>query len=185
MRACRESTDRLSVIVQHIPAAAKTVLDIGSNTGYFLFSLNEMGFYCHGLEIDPDLVHFTNLAAFIKGSRGLSCECGKLNKIYVDSMPPYDVVICLSVMHHIVMADGLDEATALLCGLAQKTKQVFFFEMGQSNEIMADWAKRLPAMSPTPERWIADWLARCGFKRVKNIGTSRTTVPRFIFACYP
>jgi len=118
-------------------------------------------------------------------TKSVSSEWGNLDLTFVQHMPRYDVVLCLSIMHHIIMSEGIDAAEAVLKGLVQKTNHVMFFEMGQSNETKADWFYRLPRMEPDPEVWISQWLKKCGFKRVETIGTSQTTVPRYLFAAYP
>ncbi len=183
--ATRECEDRLTIIRNHLPANSKSVIDLGSNAGYYLFRLAELGYLCHGLESDPDLVHFTSLSIYLLNSKGISCECGKLTSSYVKSMPYYDVVLCLSVMHHIILAEGVDLANEIIKGLALRTNHVMLFEMGQSNEEKADWSRKLPKMEPNPQIWISEWLVKCGFKRVETLGTSDTTAPRFLFAAYP
>jgi SAM-dependent methyltransferase len=181
----RECKDRLGLIVGHLPPEACNVLDIGSNAGYYLFELAKRGYVCHGIESDPDLVCYTSLMTYLMERGNVSCEAGELDLAYIARMPRYDVILCLSVMHHIILAEGLETANAILEKLATKTNHVLFFEMGQSNEIHADWSGRLPAMEPDPETWISGWLVKSGFRRVRTIGTSRTTAPRFIIAAYP
>jgi hypothetical protein len=181
----RGCEDRLSIIKGHLPEQSRNVLDIGSNAGYYLFELAKLGYICHGLESDPDLVHYTALASYLQKAKGVSCEWGRLDLSYAEHMPCYDVILCLSVMHHIILAEGMNLAEGIGKVLARKTKYVMFYEMGQSNEIEADWSARLPRMEPDPETWIAQWLKQCGFRRVETIGTSSTTVPRFLFAAYP
>jgi hypothetical protein len=185
LASTRSCDDRLTLIREHLPQYSKNILDIGSNVGYYLFELSRMGYLCHGLESDPDLVCFTSLMTYATGMRGVSCECGKFDLSFVGRMPRYDVILCLSVIHHIILAEGMDVAESILQHLASKTNHVLFFEMGQSNEIQADWSKRLPAMEPDPETWISEWLLKSGFRRVKTIGVSRITVPRFLVAAYP
>ena len=183
--ATRPSEDRWTIIKSYLPAESKTVLDIGSNSGYYLFQFADLGYLCHGIDSDPDLVYFTSLQIYLLDIKGVSCECGNFDLTFVQRMPCYDVVLCLSIMHHIIMAEGISTAEAALKGLAQKTNHVVLFEMGQSNETKADWSHRLPRMEPNPEVWISQWLKKCGFKKVETIGTSQTTVARYLFAAYP
>jgi hypothetical protein len=185
LTSARRCDDRLAAIKQHFPPTGHNILDVGSNAGYYLFELAKNGYLCHGLERDPDLVCYTSLMCHAMGVSGVSCECGNLDPSFVERMPRYDVILCLSVMHHIILAEGMEIAQSILQQLALKTNRVLFFEMGQSNEIDADWATRLPAMEPDPETWISQWLVKSGFRHVKTIGTSRTTVSRFLFAAYP
>jgi hypothetical protein len=181
----RGCADRLSIIKDHLPEQSRNVLDIGSNAGYYLFELAKLGCLCHGLEADSDLVHYTTLASYLQKAKGVSCEWGRLDLSYVERMPCYDVILCLSVMHHIILAEGMNFAAEIGKGLARKTRHVMFYEMGQSNETKTDWSPRLPRMEPDPETWISQWLKQCGFARVRTIGTSTVRVPRFLFAAYP
>jgi hypothetical protein len=185
LRAARPSEDRWVMIKDHIPAGSKTVIDIGSNSGYYLVRFADLGYLSHGIESDPDLVYFTSLQNYLLDAKGVSCECGRFDLAFIQHMPRYDIVLCLSIMHHIIMSEGVNAAEAVLEGLAQKTNHVLFFEMGQSNETKADWFHRLPRMEPDPEVWISQWLRKCGFKKVETIGSSPTTVSRFLFAAYP
>lgn len=183
--ATRPSEDRWAMIRDHMPAESKTVFDIGSNSGYYLFQFANLGYLSHGIESDPDLVYFTSLQNYLLDAKGVSCECGRFDLRFIEHMPRYDVVLCLSIMHHIIMSEGIDVAEAVLKALVQKINHVMFFEMGQSNETKADWFYRLPRMQPDPEVWISLWLKKCGFKKIETIGTSQTTVPRYLFAAYP
>ncbi len=178
----RSCDDRLDIIKKHLPPSSRNIFDIGSNTGYYLFELAKLGYLCHGLESDADLVYYTALSTFLLDAKRVSCECGTLDPSFVERMPSFDVIICLSVMHHIILSEGMDFAEQVLKALASKTNHVLFFEMGQSNEIEADWSVRLPAMEPDPQTWISKWLLKSGYHKVQTIGTSQTTVPRFLFA---
>lgn len=185
LKNARSCQDRLVLIKKYLPRGCRNILDIGSNSGYYLFALAKLGYRCYGLEADSDLVLYAHLASYLLKAKGASCECGMLNLSFVERMPRYDVVLCLSVMHHIILREGLAAAEKILTGLREKANYALFFEMGQSNEIEADWSVRLPRMEPDPETWISQWLKQCGFSRVQTIGTSTTTVPRFLFAAYP
>ena len=181
----RECHDRLESIVAHLPPKSVNVLDVGSNIGYYLFELAKLGYLCHGIESDPEVVCYASLVAYLADCNGVSCELGKLDLALIERMPAYDVVLFLSVMHHIILAEGMEIAQSILQRMVKKTNHVMFFEMGQSDEVNADWSSKLPSMEPDPETWISQWLVRSGFRHVKTIGTSRTTVSRFLFAAYP
>ena len=185
LASTRQCDDRLAVVKRHLPQGSQNILDLGSNTGYYLFEFAKHGHRCHGLEQDPDLVCYTSLMCHALDASGISCECGKFDLSFVGRVPRYDVILCLSVMHHIILAEGMEVAESILQRLVTKTNKVLFFEMGQSNEVKADWSTKLPSMEPDPETWISQWLIRSGFRHVKTIGASRTTISRFLFAAYP
>lgn len=183
--SARECRDRLESIVSHLPQERSNILDIGSNSGYYLFELARLEHLCHGIESDAELVCYTSLMTYLTNCKGVSCELGKLDLAAIERMPSCDVILFLSVMHHIILSEGMEIAQSIFRHLASKTNKVLFFEMGQSNELNADWSKRLPSMKPDPETWISQWLIRSGFRHVKTIGTSSTTVSRYLFMAYP
>lgn len=178
----RDCTDRLELVTSHLPSDSQSLLDIGSNAGFFLVNLARHGLHCHGIEQDPDLCIFTSLTAYLMDLPTVTCECTTFDQPYVQRAPTFDIVLNFSVMHHVCMAQGLPYATDLLTALSRLTRRAMFFEMGHSEE-NADWAARLPKMTPSPEVWIGRWLTDCGFSKVRCIGQSTTTKPRPIFVC--
>jgi SAM-dependent methyltransferase len=162
--------------------ARETVLDIGSNAGYFLSRLAQMGYCVHGIERDPDLVYFTNAVALVSDCQRMSCECAILDDEFLARKSKFDIVLNFSVMHHVILHEGLETATRVLTNLAKLTRKEMYLEMGHSGE-KSDWASRLPDMGSDPEDWIACWLKASGFSIVEKIGESKTTVPRPLFRC--
>ena len=49
--------DRWNAILQHIPAATETALDIGCNLGFFCHKLEDLGYRCFGIEYQPDIAY--------------------------------------------------------------------------------------------------------------------------------
>ena len=80
----------------------------------------------------------------------------QLDRSNSDLLPVVDATLVLSVWHHFVREQGLDEATALLAQIWGHTGKVLFFETGQ-NEMPESWG--LPPMTPDAATWLDRFLA--------------------------
>jgi hypothetical protein len=177
----RVSEDRLRLIRPLLNSDDRNVVELGSNAGFFSIELGADGYRCHGVERDYDLIVYSTLTAYLRQVSHVSFECADLNLEFLESMQLYDVILNFSLMHHVILHRDLDYATRILTMLREKTKRVMFFEMGQSDEVAADWSGKLPAMAPNPEVWISNWLVESGFGSVTVVGGSEK---RLIFAAY-
>ena len=105
----------------------------------------------------------------------------------VAALPAFDSVVFLSVLHHMMYQHGVDYCRDLMQLVAEKTRKVCFFEMGQSDEHRESWAKAMPDMGPDPHEWIAAFLKESGFSRIEKIGTASSyagETQRALFAAY-
>jgi len=111
----------------------------------------------------------------------------KINKNSVCSLPQVDVVIFLSLWHHLCRAEGFESAKNVLKEVLKRTKIVCFFETGQSTEDYESWSRDLPSMQPDPDTWITRLLVECGASHVHKLGSFDTylgPIPRTLFAAY-
>jgi hypothetical protein len=157
----------ISDVLDRLPGL-RTAMDIGANAGYFVVCLAERGFHTVAVESNP-VAYRTALYAISRaranGASVMTLEVGPDN---VDVLPTVDVVICLSVWHHIVRAHGFEPATEVLRGIWQHTGKVLFFDTGE-NEMPPSF--RLPRMEPDAETWLADYLAAtCEGSTVELLG---------------
>jgi len=177
MRSC---TDRLEVIKKNI-RDAELCLDVGCNTGFFSYEISKMGIFTIGLESELKNV-------IVAGSQ----YCGpniiykqyNLDKASVGMLPRADVVLFLSVFHHLVKYYGKDDALFVLKKLASKCSKQFFFETGQPDELGTRWAHKMEFIEDVDE-WAHDFFVNeCQFKEVKYLGayeTFLTTTKRKLF----
>ncbi len=84
-------------------------------------------------------------------------------------MPHADVVLFLSVWHHLVLRDGLDAATDQLRAIWDRTERVLFFEAGDEElEAGSVW----PAMEPDPKAWLTQYLSEaCPGGEIRHLGS--------------
>lgn len=179
-RACRDRWDALEPFLD----AGETVLDLGSNLGYFTFKSAEQGKVAFGVERD-DLWHAISVA--IQQSRKMEHTAflhTEADRDLLEKLPPFDIVFHLSLFHHWVRRYGAKEAQALMRIVSEKCNDCLFFETGQSNETEAPWADELSFMGAEPRTWIEGFLTDLGFEDVEHLGTfptGLTPVDRHLF----
>lgn len=186
-RACM---DRWNLIETHLrELGAKSVLDLGCAEGFFVQQAGKK-LNCFALGIDADLRRLTvaQMSASLNAVPHASFSYDVLNAGVLQRLPEFDVVIFLSVLHHVMYEHGEEYALALLREIRRLTRMCLIFDMGQSNEIAHNWSKLLPEMSPDPETWIANFLRSAGFSRVTVAGQTdayKNEVRRSLFIAKP
>ena len=180
----RNSKDRWNAMKPYLEKLDKgSVLDIGSNIGYFTFKTAELGHFSTGMESEGFNITVSNA---IKASAGVDnanfIKC-MITPEHIKIMPSYDTIINLSVFHHWVKVYGQEVACDMMRDLAAKCDNLVF-ETGQHNEKGTKWAERLSFMGGSPEVWIEEFLKDIGFNEVKLLGqfsTGLTDVKRNMY----
>jgi hypothetical protein len=166
-----------------LPPATKSYLDVASCYGWFVSAMGDLGYECHGIELDP-LASPLGQAAY--GLRPEQITIGNCVNVMRDTSQRWDVVSCFSLLHHCVL--GRTDATpAQLMELLDKvTGRVLFLDSGQSHE--AWFRKTMPDWST--ERLMAFLQDATQFARVIDLGPDADAVPpyednygRHLFAC--
>lgn len=124
--ASRGSADRLRVIssihdaLRALEGRPLRVLDLGCAQGYFSFSLAAAGALVHGVDfLEPNIALCRALGARL----GISAtfELARIEEaIERAEDDAYDLVLCLSVLHHLVHEQGVDRVLELLGQLSRK-----------------------------------------------------------------
>ena len=171
----RSRWERIVPLLEPAPPAIGTALDIGCNGGYFTVSLARGGVAVVGVEREPK---FRRTVATALRRAGLS-DAGVLDldvtPATVDLLPSVDLVLFLSVWHHMVKAWGIDVADELLQSIWARARAVMFFDSGEA-EMPSSWG--LPDLGPDPAAWYADHLARtCESGRVLTLGRHQAFGP--------
>ena len=148
----------------------KSLVDLGCSEGYYVRQAAAMGLpFCVGVDFDLRRMWTCTSQVVINDLQHAAFLMSEISPELVDAMPRFDAVIFLSVLHHIMYERDLDTARRILSGLAAKTGRVMIFEMGQSDEHLESWAKKIPDMGADPHAWIADFLRSNGFSNVEKI----------------
>jgi SAM-dependent methyltransferase len=187
-RTVRECEDRWIIVEETLTATnAGNLLDLGCAEGYFVRQTAETGRIAIGVDRDHNRLGLIEPARMFDRSKGSGFILGDIEPDLLKKLPKFDVVICFSVMHHILRQNSLEHAREVLAGIAAITNKAFLFDMGQSNETSTTWAEKIPSMGDDPEGWIRDFL-RVSFREVETVGKTdafRDPIARFVFRCKP
>lgn len=152
-----------------------TAVDIGCNGGYFTLNLARNGVATVGVEREPK---FRRTAATSLRRAGLT-NAGILDLDVtpetVELLPTADLVVFLSVWHHMVRAYGRDIADGLLERIWAHTATVMMFDSGEA-EMPASWG--LPAFGDAAADWyLAHLAATCPGSEIVTLGTHQAFGP--------
>ena len=146
-RKCAErESDILKVIKLYQNYLGKKklrVLDIGCAQGYYSFTLQNAGCLVDGVDYNEN-----NIACCeaLKEENGLLCDFthAKIDAEYIDSIEDgsYDVILILSVIHHVCYEHGFRYARTLMEKLAKKATLVIT-ELALKEEPLY-WNEKLP-----------------------------------------
>ena len=146
----------------------RTAIDLGAAGGFFTVKLAERGLSVVAVEDDPS-AYRTALYVLRKARvANAGVLTVSLSPATVDLLPRVDVTLFLSLWHHLVRAEGLAEATAMLRRIWNRTGRLMFFETGES-EMPPEFG--LPPMEPSAREWLFALLSEtCEHARIEHLG---------------
>ena len=170
LSTCKRDTSTLQrweAIEKYIGIESGSVMDIGSNLGYFVLRLAEKGFFSLGIDTAYENVKVAQYAQKQAGIDNAAFSFMTVNPENASTLPNVDVLIFFSVWHHWIEDFGYEQSAEMLATIWGKTKHVMFFETGEDKEIEQLGIKEAPA------QWAKSELERiCTGGRVKVIGES-------------
>jgi len=137
----RGSAKKLKAILSNFPENSKTIIDIGSNNGFFSISLALKDFCVIGYEPDCELVKVAEFTSHrLKIGKVAFFNIG-IDFQNIDFVPESDVSLVLSVFHRWVEMFGYNTAIKMLEIIWQKTRKAMFFELPNTieNRKIAKW----------------------------------------------
>lgn len=175
--------DRWRSIEKVVPKKKGSMLDIGSNIGYFTFKFSEKGFLSHGVESDVFNIIISNSIKEKNKINNAIFSQDIVDEKFIEKMPYYFLINNLSVFHHWVKRFGQEKAIEMLKNIS-KNCECMFFETGQNNEKKMSWSKSLEFMGDDSRIWVRDKFKEFGFKKIEVIGqfpTGLSKVNRYLF----
>lgn len=170
----RNCMDRWELIKKEIMACkANSVLDIGCAEGFYVLrAAKECD--CVSLGVDADIRRLNMAQNQISSEKIMPAGflLAEVNETLINKLPKFDVIVFMSVMHHMMYSHGVSYCKNILVALRKVVGKTMIFEMGQSNELKNKWAALLPDMGDNPHGWIKEFLISAGFSRVEKIGES-------------
>jgi SAM-dependent methyltransferase len=158
----RDFQRRLHIVESEVDFTGKRVLDLGCSGGFFTFSIAQKAASVTGVDANPHLIDQNRHAAKRFDYPNTEFLCEPITTDLVSGLPHYDVVLFLSVLHHIIAGSityaewnqyHLDEVFGMLAAI-QDTADVYVFETGQPDEFER-WSPTLKSVMGTPREWIA------------------------------
>lgn len=187
--AYREWEQRWSMIKTQLEEyQAKSVLDIGCAEGWFLRrAAEDLGCFALGIELSTRMLA-PEIARLHDEVERLAIMKTEVNAKNLVDLPQCDVVLCLSVVHHIIREEGIEVAKAFVRAITEIAKKAIIFEMGTSEEYEMEWYEQLPAMPEGQVEFIKSFLVSCGLKNVREIGCTpslKQEALRYLFVAEP
>jgi cyclopropane fatty-acyl-phospholipid synthase-like methyltransferase len=183
-RKSRNSLDRYDAIFNNLPTPPKTLLDLGCNRGFFVLNAAANGIFSLGVDHDRFEIIYAKSSAEIYSVNNALFIHDEINKILIDGLPSFEMVVCASIFHHWVRIYGKESAFSMMQSIANKTDKYLVFETGQNNETQTRFYKYLEFMGESYEDWVEEFLLGLGFQEVKRIGmysTKLSDVERTLF----
>ncbi len=175
----------ISQVIQDYKAS--TVMDIGCAEGWFLRRAAE-DFKCFsiGVEMNDNRLGLGEMIRLYNGSERYAVIKASLSVEDIKKLPSMDVVLCLSVVHHIIKQDGVESGVDFVRALAKRTNKAFVFEMGTSDE--KSFEGRMPDMPNGQDDFIKHFLKDAGLTNIRVIDKSESIkkdAVRSIFVAEP
>lgn len=146
----------------------ETAIDLGANYGFFTIELARRGLATLAVENGPSAYRTALYALRRTDTRNAGVLVLEVSPSTVRLLPRTDVVLFLSLWHHLVRDTGLELATGMLGEIWARTARVLFFDTGE-NEMPAEF--RLPRMEPDSRTWLEALLHEtCEESAVKHLG---------------
>lgn len=164
-----------------------SVLDLGCAEGFFVRKSVEAGCFAMGADMDSDKLVWAQTTMTLDGLKGFGFFKEELTPKSLTRLPSADMTINLSLVHHLMYAQGIGYARDFMAAARALTRKVMVFEMGQSDELHYEWARRLPDMGEHPHQWIEKFLLESGFASVRvlcKVRSHKDAAERAVFAAY-
>lgn len=170
----------------------RNVLDIGCAEGFFIrhLALAE-GVTAVGLEQSRAAIRRGSAIQDLQKERGYGYIQMQVNPESLIRLPVFDLVICLSVLHHVIASGGRQAGIKFLNAATKVTGKAFLFDMGSPLESSHGWAPSLAFLGSTEAEIVVNtalMLREAGFVGVEEVGESlghRAEAMRPIFLCTP
>lgn len=185
VRACTDRLDKMVTFLEGLESLPRpaSYLDVASCYGWFVAQMSDRGYDAYGLERDP-LAHPLGKAAYgVDPSRVM---IGDAVDLLTSGERQWDVVSCLSLLHHFALGRGSVGAEEFVRLLDKTATHVLILDTGESHE---EWLRgRLPGWDTDDVRAFLE--RETTFDEVIDLGPDEDAVPPFeenygrhLFAC--
>ncbi|MGB4837366.1 MAG: hypothetical protein WBP08_00100 [Saprospiraceae bacterium] len=171
IRKCYDRLEKMTIFLaeKKIELNEKSLLDIGSYYGWFVNEFTKKGVSAFGLERDFSACKVAIELYMLPENRFINKP---LEDFILNNDEQYDIVLFLSVLHHFSLEKSFMTDEFVFAKLAQKTKNIMFFETGEEHETMFG-----SALSGWNDDRIKDFILKNSeFKEVIPLGRDSDNV---------
>jgi SAM-dependent methyltransferase len=186
----RDSEIRWKAIADAIQRyGARNILDIGCAEGWFIRrAAAEFSCFGIGVEAAERRLLLGEIARLHDGAERIATMKVLLTPEDIMSLPVCDLMLCLSVVHHVFRQGGQAAADQFVSALATRVGKAMLFEMGTADEKKLRWSAALPDMPDGQEAFVRRLLGNAGLVNIKVIAATpglRKDAPRLLFSAEP
>ena len=167
---------------------ARSFCDLGCAEGYYVRRAAELGLFAIGVDSDPKRLRTANALAVLDDEWSSGFVRKAITSESVRDLPVFDAIACMSLLHHVIHREGIDEARALLTEINRKVAKCMVFDMGGPEETENAWASSLEMLQGDVDANIVAFLEEAGFTNIRMLGHTvgyNTKVQRGFFVAEP
>ena len=169
--------------------AVRNFCDLGCAEGYYVrCAAREHGIFAVGIDNARKMLRSAVALSELDDDWSCAFMRMKITSATVRAIPQFDMIACMSLLHHVIYRDGFGEAKALLREIAKKATKCMVFDMGGPDEDANAWASSLSMLAGDVDANIASLLAECGFRNIRLLGHTtgyKTSALRGMFIAEP
>jgi hypothetical protein len=155
--------DRMDILRPHLGSGGGAALDIGAHWGYFCHHLEDLGYECYAVEMDP--LHFYIMEK-LKQAEGRKFRTLQMSIFDFDERWEFEVVLALNIFHHFVRT--MSDHQKLVHFLGKIRTDMLFFQPHQSGEVAGERSYR----DYEPEEFVKFVRRHAGLMEAELIGTA-------------
>lgn len=132
VRRCTDRLAKMQHFLEDLDGPRPTsYVDVASCYGWFVAHMARAGYLAEGIERDPLALELGQAAYGLDPAR---IRIGDAVEVLAEGTRQWDVVSCLSLLHHFALGRGTIDAPTFLRLLDDATGRVLFLDTGQSHE---------------------------------------------------
>jgi cyclopropane fatty-acyl-phospholipid synthase-like methyltransferase len=168
---------------------AQNLLDIGCAEGYMIGrAARELGLFAVGLEMDRQRIRVGNAQSELNNDMNYGIIPSSAEPGLLDKVPVFDLVVCFSVLHHVIRHHGYESGINFLKSIKSRTRFRFLFDMGSPDETDNDpeWGNVLAFLKGDIVAKNKEMLESAGFVDVTHVGDTPgyiKSAKRPLFVC--
>lgn len=157
----RDYYGRLSIIESIVNFKGARVLDLGCSAGFFSFSIAKKAEYVLAVDADDYILKKNRATKERLGVDNIDFLNAEITPEFLCTMPQFDVVLFLSVFHHLMASSGTYEWTentekkraVEVLDILRTIARTLVFEVGRPDEEFA-WCKEINKELGEPRCWV-------------------------------